>query len=257
MVLALCCAVLSGCTPGAPTPLDEEKDPHFLRGRNYISARDFDGAIRSFEEAIRANPNSASAHKELGLLYYENRKDYARAIYHLQRLLELRPEDDLAASLREYIVNCKRSLASEVAQLPASQAMQRKLEELQKVKDENTLLRAQNEQLRAQMIQLQQISEAARRMTPNPTVIHPPTNASSAPPVPAPPLQTPLSATPAPPESETPAPAPARTHTVKAGEFPGTIARQYGISVDKLLSANPGVDPRRMQIGQVLKIPAK
>ncbi len=48
---------------------------------------------------------------------------------------------------------------------------------------------------------------------------------------------------------------PARTHTVAAGETAVRIARRYGISLDALLAANPGLEPRRMRVGQVLNIP--
>lgn len=44
-------------------------------------------------------------------------------------------------------------------------------------------------------------------------------------------------------------------HTVKSGETPGGIAKQYGVTVDALMSANNISDPRRMQIGQDLVIP--
>ena len=47
-----------------------------------------------------------------------------------------------------------------------------------------------------------------------------------------------------------------RTHTVKAGETPSLIARKYGVKVDALMAANPKLDPRRMQVGQALIIPA-
>jgi LysM repeat protein len=44
---------------------------------------------------------------------------------------------------------------------------------------------------------------------------------------------------------------------VKGGETPTSIARQYGTSVAKLLAANPGLKPARMQIGEELKIPPR
>jgi LysM repeat protein len=47
-----------------------------------------------------------------------------------------------------------------------------------------------------------------------------------------------------------------RTHTVKAGETPFAISRQYRIKLDALLSANPGLDPKRLRAGQVLNLPA-
>jgi LysM repeat protein len=48
----------------------------------------------------------------------------------------------------------------------------------------------------------------------------------------------------------------AKTHTVKAGESPYSIAKKYGVKLDALLTANPNVDPKRLRIGQPLVIPA-
>ncbi|HUE97149.1 MAG TPA: D-alanyl-D-alanine carboxypeptidase/D-alanyl-D-alanine-endopeptidase, partial [Longimicrobiaceae bacterium] len=59
-----------------------------------------------------------------------------------------------------------------------------------------------------------------------------------------------------------PAPAPApdpepatRTHRVARGEVLGTIARRYGTSVAELQRLNPGLEPRRIQIGQSIVVP--
>jgi peptidoglycan DL-endopeptidase LytF len=60
--------------------------------------------------------------------------------------------------------------------------------------------------------------------------------------------------------ADTPTPAPtmttATTHTVKPKEYLGVIAKQYGITVEDLKAAN-GLTGNNLQIGQVLKIPAK
>jgi LysM repeat protein len=45
-----------------------------------------------------------------------------------------------------------------------------------------------------------------------------------------------------------------RTHTVRAGEFPATIARQYGMTTGELLALNGITDPRKLQVGQVLQV---
>lgn len=44
-------------------------------------------------------------------------------------------------------------------------------------------------------------------------------------------------------------------YTIKAGDTFYLIARTYGISLDSLLAANPGVNPDRLFIGQVICIP--
>jgi LysM repeat protein len=64
-------------------------------------------------------------------------------------------------------------------------------------------------------------------------------------PAPPPPAPTPL-----------PAPVPATSeHIVVKGESFTTIAKQHGITIAALAAANPGVDSRRLQIGQKLVIP--
>lgn len=47
----------------------------------------------------------------------------------------------------------------------------------------------------------------------------------------------------------------ARTHTVRSGETLDAIARRYRTSVRELERANPGLNPRRLQIGQRLRLP--
>jgi LysM repeat protein len=43
-------------------------------------------------------------------------------------------------------------------------------------------------------------------------------------------------------------------HVVRAGEFPGSIARQYGMTAQELLTLNNISDPRNLQVGQRLKV---
>ena len=44
------------------------------------------------------------------------------------------------------------------------------------------------------------------------------------------------------------------THTVTAGETPASIAARYGMRTIDLIRLNGNFDPRRMQVGQVLKV---
>jgi membrane-bound lytic murein transglycosylase D len=48
----------------------------------------------------------------------------------------------------------------------------------------------------------------------------------------------------------------AGTHRVRSGETLGHIGRRYGVSVAALRSANGNIDPRRLRVGQTLRIPA-
>ena len=48
-----------------------------------------------------------------------------------------------------------------------------------------------------------------------------------------------------------------QTYTVQPGDIPVTIAQQFGITVEALLAANPGLDPHNMHAGDVIIIPPK
>lgn len=54
----------------------------------------------------------------------------------------------------------------------------------------------------------------------------------------------------------TAAPASSGTYKVKKGDYPAKIAKDLGVSLKALLDANPGLDPKKLQIGQELKVPA-
>ncbi|EFL51146.1 Peptidoglycan-binding lysin domain protein [Solidesulfovibrio fructosivorans JJ]] len=50
-------------------------------------------------------------------------------------------------------------------------------------------------------------------------------------------------------------PAEVGAYTVKAGDTPVSIAKKHGVSVQDLLKANKGLDPRKMRVGESLTIP--
>lgn len=57
------------------------------------------------------------------------------------------------------------------------------------------------------------------------------------------------------PPRELPGPKPA-VHTVQAGDTLVRIAQKHGVSLAALQAANPGLDPRRLQLGQQIQLPA-
>src|SRR3990170_928566 len=68
---------------------------------------------------------------------------------------------------------------------------------------------------------------------------------------------SPVYSTPSSSATPTPVPTPTpRTHTVQKGETMLGIALSYGVQLEVLLAANPGVDPRLLSIGQALIVPA-
>ena len=222
--------------------MDEQKEPHFLAGRNLVSQMDFKGAIASFEKALEVNPKSASAHFELGWLYEEKDNDPAAAIYHYEQFLKLRPNSSEAELARGRINTCKLDLARTVSSLgPLPPSTQHEMERI--------LL--ENKDLKAQLARWEAGYAGHTQTTSNSPAQNPTRPAPE-------PIQsgTVRATTTQPNPATTSQSATARTHTIKAGENPAAIARKYGISTSTLMAANPQARPTHLQVGQVLNIPA-
>jgi LysM repeat protein len=244
-LLLLVGVLLSGCLPSGPK--DEEKEQFFLAGKSRVNTMDFKGAIESFEKAVEVNPKSAPAHFELGWLYDQKESDPAAAIYHYQRYLKLSPNSGKEEMVKSHILACKQQLAQSVSLGPVTEKQQRELEQLL---DENKHLREDLEKWRADASRRQNATSQTSAGSPVPRAVKPAVAEQPA----ASGASTSNSASPVRPPT-----APAislRTHIVKAGETPTIIARKYGVKVEALMAANPKLDPRRLQVGRAVTIPA-
>lgn len=261
----------AGCIPTRDSSKDEQREPLFLRGQELRNQLDHRGAAEAFERALEANPRSASAHFELGLLFEQHLNDPAAAIYHFEHFLKLRPTSDRAEIVRQRVGNCKMELAKLFLIAPNAPSVQK---ELDKLKAEVEKLGLENNQLR------RQFEVAVAQATARGVVLTslPPTLSAASPPAPkansganvvetAPKPSAPkpvdnaskpakTSPLPASPPSATSPTAASRTHTVKSGDIPATIAKQYGVKLEALMAANPNLDPKRMKVGQTVTIPA-
>jgi LysM repeat protein len=250
-VFAVCIGItLSGCLPSGPNQSDEEKEPHFVLGKSRINAMDYQGAIQAFEESLEVNPHSAAAHFELGWLYDEKESDPAAAIYHYRQYLKLSPDAGNAEVIKQRIESCKQQLAADVLPLPSTPAAQKQINQLieqnQQLQDEVNKWRAYYaSQLAAKNQASPTPGPGVAQSAANPVSPQPAQNVSA-------PVSQPGRDRPA---RSTPTKATTRTHIVTAGETAVRIARRYGIPLDALLAANPGLVPRRMRVGQVLNIP--
>jgi LysM repeat protein len=251
---------MSGCFPLTDAPADEQKDPHFLAGKSRLSSMDYDGAIAAFENALISNPKSAAAHFELALLYEEKKADYAAAIYHFDRHLELRPESNMAETVKQHILACKLELAKTVPFALVNRQVQ---DELRHLYVTNSFLHDQVEQLKAQLVdqvtafsnRLAQALQVAAQSQPQPqTQVQTQPFRSAETDRRAPVVDKPPSSTTAH-SSSRPVALP-RTHVVKPGETLAGIAKRYNIKLSSLQSANRYVEARRLRAGQVLNIPA-
>jgi LysM repeat protein len=257
MLVALLAA--NGCSPSDSGPGDDEKEPHYVLGKSRVNAMDYSGAVEAFNEALEVNPHSAAAHFQLACLFDTKESDPAAAIYHYQEYLRLDPNADNAEVIKQRIYSCKQQLAADVMPLPSAPAAQKQLEDLA---EKNRQLQAQVDHLNevikqwsAYYAQPQQQASATPNYAPpgagaagyaSPV----PDDVSSGAVAPAP--------QPAPKRTVAPAPAPkARTCTVAKGDTLASIARKYGVSLNALLAANPGVTPKKLRVGQTVNLPAR
>jgi len=240
---------LTGCLPTGVSPGDEEKEPHFLEGKSRLQAMDYAGSIESFERALEANPRSASAHFELGCLYDQREADPATAIYHYNSFLKLHPGGEQGERAKARISACKQELARTIVLAPVTQGLQHDFEQLT---EENRRLKEEVARWRAfyavrSVAQSNPVQPSGQR-----AAVLVAANSSAAQPGGAPAANAGLIQ----PATTRPASLATRSYTVKAGDTPSGIARKYGLKLDALMAANPRLDPRRLQVGATLSIPA-
>jgi tetratricopeptide (TPR) repeat protein len=248
----LLCASLNGCLPPGQGQLDDEKEPHFIEGKRALNSMDYAGAIDEFEKAVEANPRNASAHFELGWLYEEKEPDPAAAIYHYQQFLKLRPTADTAEAVKQRIVNCKQDLAKAVLPLPSSPGVQHDLEQLIQ---ENKQLHAELDQWRAYYkAQTNRQAQAAvvPQLTPTP-------QPSPANPTPQIAQVQPVFSNPSPNVGSvarlSPRSGGARAYVVQGGDTLAAISRKFNVKLDSLAAANPGINVKKLRVGQTVNIP--
>jgi len=246
MLAMVCGLVLCGCNPPGQSAADEEKEPQFLIGRSRVNAMNFAGAIEAFEQALEKNPQSAAAHFELGWLNAEKEADPAAAIYHYQKYLKLRPNANNAETIKEHIYRLKQDLAKGVLPVPASNELQKQLEQ---TIDENRRLSEELDRLKARTAT---VSLPGNRNLSIPQPARTNTIAQ-----PLQPRVNPQSPPPSSTRQVASSTATQRQHKISAGDTPSSIARRYNVKLDSLLTANPSLNPRRLQVGQNLVIPVR
>jgi len=239
-VVAALGVILSGCGQRANRIVDEEREPYYLKGQEYLRQLNHEDAIKAFNQALEVNPRSSAAHKELGILYEKHENDPAAAIYHYRRFLKLNSDSPIAKDITDRVAGCQIDLVEEMKD---SGANERRRQEMADLKDKLTLLTQQFEKVRHEN---EVLRKRLRSINPNLANVTPP-------PTPTSKIETPTPKTG--PPSRKPQAALPRQHKVKPNENPIKIARKYAIPLEQLLTANPGLKPRRMQVGQMLKIP--
>lgn len=246
VVLASVVWTMSGCLPTDSGQQAEEKEQHYVLGKARVNSLDYEGAVDAFKQSLEVNPRSAAAHYQLALLYDNDKQgplsDPAAAIYHFQEYLRLNPKAENAEVVKQRIYSCKQQLAADTMLLPSTPAAQKQLEDLA---EKNRQLQAELDKWRAYAAQ----STSQRTMQTDPgytSVANPRTVLSGG-----------SQATPSRPFQPTGAQPPprAKTHVVAAGDTMAAIARKHGVSLSALTTANPGVTPTKLKVGQTINVP--
>jgi LysM repeat protein len=248
----------NGCSPTDSSQMDEEKEPHFVLGNSRFNEMDWNGAIEAFEESLEVNPHSAQAHYRLAQLFDTKEPDPAAAIYHYEQYLKLEPDANNHDVINQRIDSCKQQLATDVLQLPSAPAVQKQLDSLV---DQNRQLQAQVDKLNAQLKDWNTYyanQQAALKSAGPQNNSAAPSQLTSATPddistQPTQPQSSPQN------NSGTPKPVStrpkSRTHVIASGETLAGIARKQGVSLSALEAANPGLNPKKLHVGQTVNLP--
>ena len=248
---------VNGCSPADSSQMDEEKEPHYVLGKSRVNAMDYAGAVRAFTESLEVDPHSAAAHFQLACLFDTKEANPAAAIYHYQEYLRLDPGADNAEVIRQRIYSCKQQLAADVLPLPSAPAAQQQIEKLaeqnrqlqaqvdhlnEAIKQWNAYYAAQQNAARTSASSLAAVSSQPSPVSPLPDDVSTPTAVQP----------------PAPVRAASARPAVSRhSHTVSPGETLASIARKSGVSLSAIQAANPGINPRKMRVGQVINLPER
>ena len=236
-------ALTTGCWPPGASPQDEVKDPYYLVGMNRVTGKDPQGAMEAFRHALENNPNSSAAHFQLAVLKEQHEKNFPAAIYHYERCITDNLSPQRADMIRQRISLCTQELIKKSGNFLTPPTQQAEIDELKK---RLAQAHAENDSLR------RQLETALARAGRDFVVV------SNRALFPSPPRATNAVENPGPPRPGTGRPpdhSALRTHKVKVGENPSTIAKQYAISLNSLMKANPTLDPKRIRVGQTINLP--
>ncbi len=275
-----CLALLlvTGCDLLHRGETDERREANFQAGYNQALQGLYDDAIRSYQRALDANPRNAIAHREMGFLLRNQKHDYATAVYHLRRCQQIlasrNDRDAKDPTIEEAIRQALLQLAIEFSSQIGQQQNQARSDDL---KRRNAELEATVQRLTQQLALSTQASGAAgpagRPAPVTPVSTNIPSLAGTTGHIAAagrgptaPPADTSVTSHPAPKKSAMNSASPTnaagtgsshgpRTHIVRTGEIPAAIARSHGITVQQLMAANKGLDPRHLKVGQSLNLP--
>jgi len=267
VLLGIVALGLAGCDWLNRPSGDPRREGNFQDGLRWADQQRWDNSRESYYRALETNPQNLHAHLALGDLYRSRLTNQVLALFHYHRYLELgrtqNNGDFRDQSATDGIRNAEVELARRYAERMFRDQQQYELDTLRRT---NAVLQQRIDVLThhvgllSRQVVAQTNAPLANPPSRSPVVVSNP---------PSPPARVPIleparpqtggvrGPQPTQPTPTAPVPTPNRTHRIQAGESLSSIARQYRIGVPALQAANPGVDSRRLRLGQILVIPAR
>ena len=75
----------------------------------YLDQGDFDKSISNFNQILMRFPKMAGIHKNLGLIYYQHKKNFQKAIHHFRESLKIDKNQSQASQIRSLIIQLENA----------------------------------------------------------------------------------------------------------------------------------------------------
>jgi tetratricopeptide (TPR) repeat protein len=152
--------MLTACMEPAETgAVSDDKNPFLKKAENEMQQRNYAPAADYYEKALQLNPASQKAHWAAAMVYEQHLNDFASAIYHYQRFVQLKPETARIKMANEFIERAKYSMATSLPNTPVEGAS-----EFKQLQDKTKALQDENDSLH------QRLTEAEMKLANQPRV---------------------------------------------------------------------------------------
>lgn len=141
LLLVLCS--ITGCKPGSVEVVSETDEKQYQLAKNYQSQGRIDDALRAFLRVTEVRRNAPESHLEAGNIYLKAMGDPIKAIYHLDRYLELKPDSPHARQVRQMIETAEKEFARQLPAQPYEGQLERieMMELMRSLEQENNNLK--------------------------------------------------------------------------------------------------------------------
>lgn len=102
------------------TAFDREKrNMRYNMGVIQTERGQFEGAARSYSQALELDPRDADSHYNLGVLYDDFLKQHNKALHHYREFLRIKPDSADAEQVRSWIMNIERTPSISRPRIPS------------------------------------------------------------------------------------------------------------------------------------------